>query len=199
MKINVTHNFPQVQKALATMRADIGKRAMASALNKTVEQARTQMAREIVSEYRVTSGYVRERLRVRRAFFKAGQIGLNAELIGGGKRRSANLIAFVEKAVTMAEAKRRGKAGTLNQLRFQVRRSGGKKTVKGAFIGNQGRTVFARATDKRLPIKAIQTIDVGQMFNQKRINDRVVAAIKQRFPVIFERDARFFIDKFNKR
>ena len=67
--------------------------------------------------------------------------------------------------------------------------------IRGAFIGNKGRTVFIRTTDKRLPIQALQTIDVGQMFNQKRINARVVAAINTKFPELFARESKFFLSK----
>jgi hypothetical protein len=198
MRITVTDNFPEVKRQLQRLRQDVGSRALASAVNKTIEQARTQMVREITSEYRVTSGYVRERLSIRRAGFTGGAFRLSAELSGSNKRRSANLIRFAEKVVALAEARRRGRAGTLGQIRFQVRKAGGKKVVAGAFVGNKGRTVFVRTGKQRLPIRPLQTIDVAQMFNQRKINAAVVGAIRQRFPVIFEREARFYVERFNK-
>ena len=51
MQINVTHNFAQVAKALDTLRKDIAEKALASALNKTVAQAKTAMSREIRAEF----------------------------------------------------------------------------------------------------------------------------------------------------
>lgn len=198
MKLDIKTNFPEVQRSLRQLRSDIGGRAMVSALNKTMAQAQTQMGREITSEYRVSSAYVRERLRLKRASFRDGQLSFTAELIGGnGKKRAANMIAFLERSVTLAQARKRGKEGTLNQLRFQVRKAGGKKVITGAFIGNKGRTVFVRTSKGRLPIKAVSTIDVASMFNQKRINRAVVGAIQARFPSIFEREARFYVSKFN--
>lgn len=197
MKIDISTNFPEVQRKLQTLRSDISSRVTASALNRTVEQARTQMTREITAEYNVTAAYVRDRLAIRRASFKQGTFEMRAELTGGSNRgRAANLIRFVEKSVTLAQARKRAKAGDLNQLRFQIRKAGGKKVIKGAFIGNKGRTVFIRTTDKRLPIKALQTIDVAQMFNQRRINARVVALIKTKFPELFARDLKFYLGKF---
>lgn len=197
MKLDISTNFPDVQRKLQTLRADISSRVTASALNRTVEQARTQMTREITAEYNVTAAYVRDRLAIRRASFKQGTFEMRAELTGGSNRgRAANLIRFVEKSVTLAQARKRAKAGDLNQLRFQIRKAGGKRVIKGAFIGNKGRTVFIRTTDKRLPIKALQTIDVGQMFNQRRINARVVALIKTKFPELFARDLKFYLGKF---
>ena len=82
-------------------------------------------------------------------------------------------------------------------MQFKIKRVGGKKVITGAFVGNNGRTVFIRTTDNRLPIKALQTIDVGQMFNTKRINAVVVRTLREKFPEVFEREARYFTDKFN--
>jgi hypothetical protein len=197
MKIDITTNFPEVQRKIQTLRADISSRVTASALNRTVEQARTQMTREITAEYNVTAAYVRERLTVRRASFRQGAFEMRAELSGGSNRgRAANLIRFVEKSVSLAQVRKRAKAGNLEQLRFQIRRAGGKKVITGAFIANKGRTVFIRTTDKRLPIKALQTIDVAQMFNQRRINERVVALIRTKFPELFARDLKYYLERF---
>jgi cation transport regulator ChaB len=198
MQISIKTNFPEVQRKLATLHQDIRTKALASAVNKTMEQAKTQMIREITSEYNVSSAYVRERLRIRRATFSAGAFGIEAALIGGdGKRRAANVIRFTEKVVSLAQARKRGKAGTLGELRFKIRKSGGKQLIKGAFIGNRGRTVFVRTGNARLPIKAVSTIDVPQMFNQKKINARVVATINAKFPELFERESKFYISRFN--
>ena len=146
----------------------------------------------------VTSAYVRQRLAIKRASFKMGRFSISGELIGGGgRKRSANLIAFVGKTQVATGGGRRRKDGTRAQLTFQVRKAGGKKTITGAFIGNKGRTVFIRTGNARLPIKPVQTIDVADMFNQRRINARVIGAIRERFPVIFAREAKFALSKFN--
>ena len=199
MQINIRSNFPEVQRALNQLGKDVRTKALASAMNKTMAQAQTQMIREITGAYRVTSGYVRERLRIRRASFKDGQFGISAELAASRKgRRGANLIAFVEKSTSFAQAKKRRKDGTLGQVFFQIKKTGGKRVIKGAFIGNKGRTVFIRTSKDRLPIKALTTIDVVEMFNQKTINARVVGTIKSRFPTIFANEARFFTERFNR-
>jgi hypothetical protein len=205
MKIEIRHNFGQVQAQLDRLQKDIGERALASAINKTLEQAKTQMAREITSEFNMKAAYVKERLRIQRASFKQGRFSIEGALIGGNpKRRSANIIAFVENKVSLAEGRRRAKAGTQRQLFVKVKRAGGKKAVKGryghgGFIGNKGRTVFERidsAWDSK--IAPVQVIDVGQMFNTRRINNAVRAKLIAKFPEIFAREARFFTDRFNK-
>ena len=197
MKLSIRTNFPAVTTAMATMREDIARQALARAMNRTLDQARTRMQREITSEFNVSAGYVRERLTVRRAF-AGGRIEISAELIGGkGKKRAANIIAFVERSVTLAQARKRAKDGTLQVLRVKVKR-GSTKPLPGAFIGNKGRTVFRRVGKKRLPIEPVQTIDVAQMFNTRRINEVVLATINARLPEIFEREAAFYLQRFNR-
>jgi len=200
MQLIITADFAGVERSLSLLHNDVRGPALASAINKTLDLAKTQMGRAITAEFNVKAAYVRERLQVRRASGRAGAFTIEGALIGGksDRTRSANIIAFVEGFVSRAEGKRRAKAGTLNQLFVKIKRAGGKKALKGAFIGNKGRTVFERTGNSRLPIKPVQTIDVAQMFNTRRINAKVVDVMKARFPEVFEREARFFTDRFNR-
>jgi Prophage minor tail protein Z (GPZ) len=199
MQLTIKTNFPQVKASLDRLHKGVADAALASAMNKVVDQARTKMIREITAEFNVKGAYVRDRLRVRRARAK-GQFAIEAALLGGkgDGRRAANIIAFVESFTTLAEGKRRAKAGTQQQLFVKIKRLGPKKALKGTFIGNKGRTVFERVGKGRLPIKPVQVIDVPQMFNTKRINAQVVDLMRAKFPTIFAREARFYIDRFNR-
>ena len=180
MQIDIKTNFPEVQQLMAKLRQDIARQATARALNRTVEGARTDMSREIRREFAVTAGYVRQRLSIRRAG-ASGALRLTAELRGGdGKRRSANVIAF--------GARQTGKG-----VSVKIKRQGGRKVITNAFIANQGRTVFIRTGAKRLPITAVQTIDVPQMFNTDRIKRAVGAAIERKFPAIWAREAAYYL------
>lgn len=177
MQINIKHNFPAVARQLRWMREDLANRALASAMNKTIAIARTDMSREIRNEFALKAGYVSERLRVRKAW-RSGALELTASLAGGdGRKRSANVIAFGARQI------RKGVSVRI--------RKGRRKVIAGAFIANKGRTVFIREGRTRLPIKAVQTLDVAQMFNTKRINARVIATINRRFPQIFAHEAQF--------
>lgn len=190
IQFNIRDNFPEVKRQLDTMRDDLANKVVWRALNKTVDQGRTEMARQISREFMLTSAQVKERLEVVRS--RRDNLGLSVMLWASNKRkaRSMNLIAFVEKKISLAEANRRLKRGTLQQLRFQIKRKGGKKTIPGAFIANQGRTVFIREGKARLPIEALGTIDVPQMFNTKRINSVVRKVMLAKFEANFEREAR---------
>lgn len=213
ISISIKTDFPAVQARLKQLQADVGQRAMASALNKSIDLAKTQMTREIPAEFNVSAGFVRQRLRVSKATARGGRVVLTARLAASrnGRFRSANLIKFVEQSVTLAQARKRAKAGTLGELFVKIKRKGGKKSLgKLRFIGNKGRTVFERVpgttmaarskfagTKHAQKIKGAQTIDVGQMFNTRRINGRVVATLRERFPAIFENEARFFLARFS--
>ena len=197
MKLTISTNFEQVSRSLDRMREDVGARALASALNRTLEQARTAMSREIRQEFNMPAAKVSAALRVRRASFKAGRFRMEAVLESPSKRgRSLNLINFA------ARQTRQG-------VTVKIKTTGGRKVVKGAFIANKGRTVFERVPGKRMAsrkwggkhgekIRPVQTIDVPQMFNTRRINAAVVAAMQARFPAIFERELAFALSKFNR-
>jgi hypothetical protein len=195
MEINIRTNFPDVAARLGKLQDAMAAQVLARSLNRTVEQARTLMSQRIRAEFNLSAAYVRERLSIKRAFAKSGQFSLAAELRGGrGQRRSANVIAF---------GARLGKGGVSVLIKRR-----GRKVIKGAFIGNKGRTVFERVDNTtmgsrsqskgakhRQKIKPVQTIEVAQMFNTRRINAAVVAAMQAKFPAIFERELRYAISR----
>lgn len=186
MQLSISTNFAEVQRKLDALQSDIRNTVLVRTVNKTIDVAKTDMSKSIRSEFNVSAAYVRERLRVRKATFKAGRFSVEAQLIGGdGKRRSANVIAF---------AARQGKTG----VSVKIKKTGGRKVIKGAFIGNKGRTVFRRVGDSRLPIEPRRTIDVPQMFTTRKINAAVIRAIQAKLPAIFEREARYALSRFGK-
>lgn len=190
--INVRTNFPEIAAKLDRLPEEIGNKAMVRSMNKTIDQGKTEMARGISREFRLTVGKAKERLAVRKAYAKGGVLHFQAELLATSKAksRSMNIIAFVENKTTLAESRKRTKKGTLSQVHFQIKRSGGKKVIPGAFVGNKGRTVFIREGKGRLPIKAVNTIDIPQMFNTRRINTIVRQVMLQRFGANFKRELR---------
>ena len=186
MQIKIQTNFPAVAKQLENLRKDIADKAVASALNKTVALAKTAMSREIRGEFNINASTVNQSLKVQRASAAKGRFQLSAALSSVSRpgRRSLNLARF------SARQTRKG-------VTFKVKRSGPRQLIPGAFLINGGNTVMIRQGKSRLPIKALQTIDVAQMFNTKRINAKVVQLIEARFPALFANDVRFFTAKFN--
>ncbi len=188
MQITIKTDFKDVQRKLNRLPQELQRKVVPAALNKVAAKANTEMTRQITREYRILASEVRGKLRLRRAERKLSNWYATLEPVSTARRGGGlNLIRFVEKSVTLAEAKRRKKTGAANQLRFQVKKAGGKQTITGAFIANAGRTVFVRTGDKRLPIKALSTIGVAQMFNTRRIQSAVIARINKEMEVEFDR------------
>lgn len=199
MKIEVDFDMSGVVSWVNAMNG-IGDKAKASALNKVAEQGRTMMVREIAAEFAVPASFVRDRLRVRRASAHARRFVMEATLAGTDAKRAANMIHFVEKFVTLSQHRKRiaageGARGRPLELRFKIKRLGPKKIVKGAFIGNKGRTVFIREGSGRLPIQALQTIGVPQMFNTKRINAKVVDFMRAKLPSVLEHEMAYYMSR----
>lgn len=187
MKLSITTNFADVAKRLKELHKDVATQATARAVNRTMEQAKTAMSREIRAEFMLPAAKVNQALRITKAVARGGLFQIEARLESPTTRgRSLNLMNF---------SARQTKKG----VTIKIKRNGGRKLIPGAFIANKGRTVFIREGKQRLPIKALQTIDVAQMFNTRRINEKVVQVIRDRFPGIFEREAKFYTDRFNAR
>ena len=187
MQLSIKTNFPEVERQLKQLQQGVAVQATARALNSTVAQAKTAMSREIRAEFVLPAAKVNDALRINRARASAGEFAMMASLESPKKRgRSLNLANF--------QARQTAKGVT-----FKVSRSGARKLIPGSFLINNGKTVMIRVGNKRLPIKALQTIDVAQMFNTKRINAKVVQVINDRFQTIFEREAKYYTDRFNAR
>jgi hypothetical protein len=198
LSIVIKHNIDDTIRRLRAQSEAIEK-AQVSAVNKAVAQANTRMVRGISAEYRLTQSFVRERLRVKRAVRSGGSsFTVTASLIGnpsGRSKRSMNLIHFAMAKLTRAEkaAWRKGSGMRNPQIPFQIKRAGGRVTVKGAFVANKGRTVFVREGESRLPIKPVRTIGVPQMFSSRKINDDVVRHVNEILPKLFKHELDFYM------
>lgn len=186
--LSVKADFGDVKKKLNALSNDLQKRVVPAALNKVIAKANTEMARQISSEFNIKQQEVRGRLRITRAKRNYERWFARLDPFASSRAgRSLNLIRFVERSVTLAERNRRIKNNSLQDLRFKIKRNSAPKIIKGAFIGNNGRTVFIREGRSRLPIKALSTIDVPQMFNTRRIQIVVLDRIKRDMVIEFDR------------
>jgi hypothetical protein len=207
--INLKHNFPQVAEALGELSDAIATKATVSAINKTLAQGRTAMIRAITAEFAIKASNVRAQIKVNSARFAKSALSAIGTLEAFGRRRgrsSRNVMLFGAKQVVGRQKKRvrfptaRGWVtkdvpigGGVSVL---IRRGGGRKLIPHAFIANKGRTVFIR-TGKDRAIAPVETIDIPQMFNTRRLNEAVLRIILERFPRIFENEARFFVNRFS--
>lgn len=186
VQLSIATNFPVVQRNLDRLKNDLAAKVLSTAVNRTLAQAQTEMSKQIRSEFNLSAAKVREKLFVKRAAFKAGRFTLEGVLESrdrSGKRRAINLINFAARE-------------TARGLTVKIKKGGGRVlATRRGFIGNKGRTTFARVDRKRLPIKPLQTIDVPQMFNTRKIKTAVLKKIRERFPVIFERELKFYLGR----
>jgi hypothetical protein len=176
--LSVAFQTNGVRRDLEALAAGMRDRVIANAVNDTITQVEAAITRDIRATYNLERSYIKSRLRIRRASRTA--VNIEASVSSPG-RPNANLIRFVERVVSLATARKRGKAGTQRALYVKVRRGGVSKLVKGAFIGNQGRTVFRRVGKSRLPIEALTTLDVPQMFKSEQGTNVMKLEANQKF------------------
>lgn len=205
MKISVeVRGIDAVQKKLAGLERGIKDRVLAAAVNKTAAKAVTEVNRAIREEYIVKADEVRNAMSLRRA--TTGNLVANIDIFGSKSRRgrSANMIRFLAALQASGVAfKTRGAVGVRRkdlvgigkQLGFQVRRGGGLKQIKGAFVGNNGRTIFIRETKARLPIEPLQVIGFSQMFASKKISKRVMDTVDRNLLVEVERALKMVMER----
>lgn len=175
-----------VEQQLQRLQGPELSRALFQALNKVGAKTQTQADRAIRERFNIG----RDQVRGSFVFVRARHNGHVPEAVlrifgSPTKRgRSMNVVRFMERRVTLAEARRRVRKGTQRQLRFKIlRRGGGLKTIDGAFLGNQGRTVFRRVGSARLPIEPVQVVGVSQMFNTRVIRERVIGTLRKEYEV----------------
>lgn len=191
MQLSIKTNFPDVQRQLSKLHADLVGPVTARAINRTLEQGRTQVVRSITAEYNVKAKDVRDTLRIDKATVKGGRFMVSGFLESKTKRgRSVNMIRF-------------GARQTKQGVTVKIKRGGPRHLITGAFIANRdnsaGGTVFVRKGKARLPIQGKTTIGMPQMFNARKVKKVVVRLLETKFPEIFEREAKFYTERFNRR
>jgi hypothetical protein len=184
-----------VQDRLRQVASDLRPKVLGPAINKVAEKARAEINRAIPQEFAVKASEVRNAVSLRKA--RSGDIEARITVFGSTSRRgrSMNLIHFLAAVQQAGKAiKKRGVKASkadlsaLNrQLGFLIKRAGGLKKIDGAFVGNDGRTIFRRIGKARLPIEPLQVIGFSQMFSSRRISERVLAKIKADLLIEVER------------
>lgn len=193
--IRIDVDFEKPLRMLVNLEDSLRDKVIARTLNRIGDQTKIQARREISREFNLTASQVNDYLSVRRASVRNGR--LEVSIVAEARRgRSLNVIRFVERSVSMAQARKRRKDGTLSQVRVKIKRAGGAKILGTPswaagkpFIAtaNGGTFVAARLGKGRYPIQAVQTIDVPSMFNAKRIKQTLIDRINETFPIELQR------------
>ena len=156
----------------AALNPQTHKKAMNRTLNDLGKKMQTATVKNVRSEYNVKSGEVKSHIKTRKSRYS--KLKYSMEVSG----KVLNLMNF------SARQTRKG-------VTAKVKKAGGRKVVRGAFIGNKGRTVFKRVGKNRLPIKALKTLSVPQMFNEKRLKEAEELIQKDYF-VMYDRNFSFY-------
>lgn len=187
----------QIKKQLSSLSGAQLNSALSMAINKTAAKGKTEIDRAVRERYDLRRDEVSNSVTLSGA--SSAKLEATISIFGSAKKRgrSLNVIHFAEKKVTIAEHRRRNKAGTANQLRFKFLKQGGLKTIaadptlkNGPFIGNKGRTVFRRTGKDRLSIEPVQVIGVSGMFSYDPIKKRVLRKMQEEFNTEFNRAVR---------
>jgi hypothetical protein len=159
MQISVMSNIKDVKRKMTKVERKVIPKATSQALNKTLTRAYTFVVRETAK----ATGMKQKDLRQLVSKNKASARHQEALIIIRGN--APNLIRFNA---------RQNKAGV------SATSWGNRKTYEGAFIANSGRTVFARTSDKRLPIKALHGARPPREVVRQKIDEATaVFGIKQ--------------------
>lgn len=199
IKIDV-RGLDELQQKLRQLPSELRDKATAMAVNKTADKANTELRRAITGEFAISAAEVRDSVVLRRAKAQRNAVEAVISIFGSRRKRgrSLNMIHFLAAVQTQlgamrtrgSRAKKRELQALEKQLGFLIKKGAGLKQIKGAFIGNQGRTIFRRTGDKRLPIEPVQVIGVSQMFTTERIRRRVMEKIDRDLVVETERAVR---------
>ena len=209
-QITVKTNFPEIQKQLRKLRTETGDKALRSTVNKAAAKGKTISIRTITKTYNIKRPKVAPEIKVIKAAKKGKDISAKIRVI---RFRAFNARNFMETRVSLAQARKRRKSGTLRDLQFNVKRSTGFKPIQGSFVA-QGRnnvlvfkrlpgTVWAKrkqyaGTKHAERIVGVSSIGVAQMFNSKKVNLTTITEVNKEFPKIFNNEIKFFIRKFNE-
>jgi|688.fasta_scaffold886017_2 hypothetical protein len=186
---------------LSQLQRDLRPKVLQPAINKVADKARAEIARAIPQEYAVKASEVRSAVSLRRA--GGGKLEAVLEIFGSARKRgrSLNLIHFLAAVQAAgrsyklrgAKANKKDLASLDQQLGFIIKKAGGIKKIDGAFIGNKGRTIFRRVGKGRLPLEPVQVIGFSQMFNSRRISQRIIDKINTEMPVEIERALKLLL------
>lgn len=192
VQISISSTLPRVMDQMRRLPAQVAAPAMRRALDRTMVTARKDMTDAIYGEFNLRKGEIRAKLNVSKPRVSKGGLEIEARLFASG-RRAMNLVRFV-----VGDRTRNRKRG---QIGIKIKRGGPRKTIPGAFLAptrgkGTGRFLARRIGKDRLPIEALQTIDVPQMFNTRRLNARVVKKIEAVLADRFDREARYYLARW---
>jgi len=177
MQISIRSNVKQVTRGLTRVQRKVIPGATVTALNKVRKEAATAAVKVLAKEVGLPQKSIRES--ILETFASMQNPVASVKVVG----KALNLIRFNAKQVKKGvSAKAWGKT----------------RTYKGAFIANSGRTVFARTSKRRLPIKPLHGPSIPKEFIRGAANKALADKVRDRFPILFSRAVGFKLSRLKK-
>lgn len=152
--------FKEAAKELKTLGQE-GQRAVTRALNKTATKTRTLASKDIRSQVNLKAGYVREKLRIKKATFKQPQAVIYAS------RRGVLMTRYPHKVLSRGVSVRikKGKARKVMKGAFVTTVNAGGKKVQVIAVQHRPR---ARYSTGNLKFDVLYGPSVSQVFQTAR-------------------------------
>jgi len=172
--VSIQSNIDRVTKEMGKASRQVVVPSTNAALNKTGSTIVKTLRRDVAKDTGLKAKVISERLRVKKSTFNTLEFGVR--VFG----KWFNLARFGAKQT---------KVGVSHKA------WGRRQVSDGAFIANNGRTVFARKGKERLPIKALPGPNPAIEFGKELDKETTQAFIFRRFDEVFRKEMTF---RFNK-
>lgn len=175
--INIKTNIDKFIKTEIKNMNNAVKKATTSASTKTAAQGLTFAKRTIREDYNI----------------KAADLGKVMKKTKAYKGRHASIIATGRGIALSKFRARQLKKGVSVSVK-----KGTRKLLPGRFIatmksGHKG--VYTRKSKTRLPIKELYGPGAATLFGSRRVMRKTVSFIRQKYPVIYEQNLKYFMGK----
>lgn len=186
-------DFTDLDKLRNQFDPKIIDRALNSAINKTTKKASTYVSKKVREKYNVKAARIKGAVKQLRRPKTKDLIAERVLLYTG---RKIPLVNFGARKARVKGSKHKG-------VSVLVKKSGGRKTVKGdtgygAFLAESPSDelkVYIRQRKDRLPIRALYGPSVAEMVSDIEIFDQVDDFVKAEMPKQLEHELEFFLTK----
>lgn len=132
-------------------------KAFQRALQVASMKAKTRISRKVRATYNIKAAAVGRSVQLRKLQSEPGRL-----LLYTGRMLGLDKFSARPKKVRTAAGRRVG-------VTVQVKKSGGRKLVKGAFLGGKGKVIFTREGEGRLPIERKFGPSIAHMVGNKDV------------------------------
>lgn len=173
-------NFQELRQAFDPKLVD---KAYDRALQVAATKARTRISRKVRETYNIKAGDIGRAVQLRKLQSEPGRL-----LLYTGRMIGLDKFGARPKNIKTARGRRKG-------VTVQVKKTAGRKQLKGGFIGGKGKVVFTRQGPERLPIERKFGPSIAHMAGNKTVLADFEAHAGEDAAVEFNRSLEFFMSR----